>query len=51
LITCYKKNKLNCQVVMLYHRWNSSKSMCIANGIILILMLLTIAMFFVDMFN
>jgi hypothetical protein len=38
-------------VVMSYHRRNSSKSMHIVNGIILILMLLTIAIFPVDMFN
>jgi hypothetical protein len=51
LITCCKKNKLNCQVVMLYHRRNISKSMYIVNGTILILMLLMIAMFSVDKFN
>jgi hypothetical protein len=36
---------------MSYHRRNSSKSMYIVNGIILILMLLMIAIFFVDRFN
>jgi hypothetical protein len=46
-----QENKLNCQVVMSYRCRNSSKSMCITNGIILILMLLTIAMFSVDRFN
>jgi hypothetical protein len=46
-----QKNKLNCQVVMSYHHQNSSKSTRILNGIILILRLLTIAMFSVDMFN
>jgi hypothetical protein len=46
-----QKNKLNYQVVMSYHHRNSSKSMHIVNGIILILMLLMIAMFFVDRFN
>jgi hypothetical protein len=46
-----QENKLNCQVVMSYCCRNSSKSMCITNGIILILMLLTIAMFSVDRFN
>jgi hypothetical protein len=51
LITCCKKNKLNCQVVMSYHRGNSSKSMHIVNDIILILMLLMIAIFSVDKFN
>jgi hypothetical protein len=39
------------QVVMSYRRWNNLKSMHIANGIILILILLMIAMFFIDMFN
>jgi hypothetical protein len=33
------------------HHWNNSKSMHVINGIILILMLLMIAMFFVDKFN
>jgi hypothetical protein len=51
LITCCKRNKLNCQVIMSYRRWNSSKSMHIVNGIILILMLLMIAMFSVNRFN
>jgi uncharacterized membrane protein len=51
LITCCKKNKLNCQVVTSYHHQNSSKSMHIINGIILILMLLTIVMLSVDRFN
>jgi hypothetical protein len=51
LTTCCRKSKLNCQVVTSYRRWNSSKSMHIVNDIILILMLLTIAMFSVDMFN
>jgi hypothetical protein len=51
LITCYKKNKLNCQVVMSYRRQNNSKGMCIVNDIILILMLLMITMFFVNRFN
>jgi hypothetical protein len=51
LITCCKKNKLNCQVVMSYRRRSSSKSMRIVNGIILILMLLMIAIFSVDRFN
>jgi hypothetical protein len=46
-----QENKLNCQVIMAYHRRNNSKSMLIVNGIILILMLLTIAMFSVDRFN
>jgi hypothetical protein len=50
-ITCCKKNKLNYQVVMSYHRQNSSKSMYIVNDIILILMLLMIVMFFIDRFN
>jgi hypothetical protein len=36
---------------MSYHRRNSSKNMCIVNDIILILMLLMIAIFFVDRFN
>jgi hypothetical protein len=36
---------------MSYHRRNRSKSMLIINGMILILMLLTIAMFSVDRFN
>jgi hypothetical protein len=45
LITCYKNNKLNCQVVISYHHRNSLKSMFIINGIIHILMLLTITMF------
>jgi hypothetical protein len=44
-------NKLNCQVIMLYHCQNSSKSMHIVNGIILICLLVMIAMFFVDIFN
>jgi hypothetical protein len=48
---CCRRNKLNCQVIMSYHRRNNSKSMLITNGIILILMLLTIAMFFIDRFN
>jgi hypothetical protein len=51
LITCCKKNKLNCQVVMSNHHQNSSKSMCIVNGIILILMLVMIAIFSIDRFN
>jgi hypothetical protein len=34
LTTCYKKNKLNCQVVMSYHCRNSLKSIHIVNGII-----------------
>jgi predicted nucleic acid-binding Zn ribbon protein len=51
LITCCKKNKLNCQVVMSYDRQNNSKSMHIVNSIILILMLLMIAIFTVDRFN
>jgi hypothetical protein len=38
-------------VVMSYHHQNSSKSIPIINDIILILMLLTIAMFSVDRFN
>jgi hypothetical protein len=36
---------------MSYHRWNSSKIMYIINGMILILMLLMIEMFFVNRFN
>jgi hypothetical protein len=51
LITCCKKNKLNCQVVLSYCRRNNSKSMRIVSGIILILMLPMIAIFFVDRFN
>jgi hypothetical protein len=51
LTTCCRKSKLNCQVVTSYRRRNSSKSMHIVNGIILILLLLTIAMFSVDRFN
>jgi hypothetical protein len=51
LITCGKKSKLNCQVVMSYHRWNNLKSMLIVSGIIIILMLLMIAIFSVDRFN
>jgi hypothetical protein len=51
LISCYKENKLNCQVIMLYHHRNILKSMHIINVIILILILLMIAMFFVDRFN
>jgi hypothetical protein len=51
LITCYKRNKLNCQVVMSYRCRNISKSMHIVNDIILILMLLMITMFTVDRFN
>jgi hypothetical protein len=50
-ITCYRKNKLNYQVIMSYHHRNNSKSMLIVNGIILILMLLTIVMSFIDRFN
>jgi hypothetical protein len=50
-ITCCRKNKLNCHVIMLYHCRNSSKSMLSIIGIILILMLLMIAMFSVDEFN
>jgi hypothetical protein len=50
-ITCYRKNKLSCQVIMLYRRRNNSKSMHIVNGIVLILMLLMIAMFSIDRFN
>jgi hypothetical protein len=50
-ISCCKKNKLNCHVIMSYLHWNSSESMCIVNGIILILMLLMIAMFSIDRFN
>jgi ABC-type Na+ transport system ATPase subunit NatA len=46
-----QEKKLNCQVVMSYHRQNSLKSMHIINGIILILMLLMIAMFSVNRFN
>jgi hypothetical protein len=51
LTTCCRKSKLNCKVVMSYRLWNNLKSMRIANGIILILMLLMIAMFSVDSFN
>jgi hypothetical protein len=50
-IICCRKNKLNCQVVMSYLRLNNSKSICIVNGIILILVLLMIAMFSVNRFN
>jgi hypothetical protein len=50
-IACCNKNKLNCQVVMSYRHRNSSKSVHIVSGIILILMLLMIAMFFIDRFN
>jgi hypothetical protein len=46
-----QENKLNYQVIMSYHRRNSSKSMLITNEIILILMVLTITIFFVDKFN
>jgi hypothetical protein len=51
LITCCRKNKLNCQVVMSYCHWNSSICLRIVNGIILILMPLTIAMFSADRLN
>jgi hypothetical protein len=51
LITCCKKNKLNCQVVTSYHHRNSSKCMHTVNGIILILMQLMIEIFSVDKFN
>jgi predicted histidine transporter YuiF (NhaC family) len=51
LITCYKKNKLNCQVVMSHRHRNNSRSMRIVNGIILILKLLMIAMFSINEFN
>jgi hypothetical protein len=51
LITCCKRNKINYQVVMSNHHRNSSKSMCIINDIILIVMLLTIAIFSIDRFN
>jgi hypothetical protein len=51
LITCCKRNKLNCQVVMSYHYQNISKNKCIVNGITLILMLLMIVMFSVDKFR
>jgi hypothetical protein len=50
-ITCCRKNKSNCQVIMLYHHRNSSKSMLIVNGIILILLLVMIAIFSVNRFN
>jgi hypothetical protein len=46
-----QEKKLNYQVVMSYCRRNNSKSMRIANEIILILMLLLIVMFSVDEFN
>jgi hypothetical protein len=45
------ENKLNCQVIMSYYHRNRWKGMLIANGIILILMLLMIAMFSVIRFN
>jgi hypothetical protein len=51
LITCCRKNKLNYQMVMSYRCQDISKSMCIVNDIILILILLTIAMFSIDRFN
>jgi hypothetical protein len=51
LITCCKKNKLKCQVVMTYRHRNNSKSMRTVNDIVLILMLLMITMFSVDWFN
>jgi predicted nucleic acid-binding Zn ribbon protein len=51
LITYCRKNKLNCQVIMSYDRWNNSKSMLIVNDMILILMLLMIAIFSVDRLN
>jgi hypothetical protein len=47
----FQEKKIKLQVVMSYHRRNSSRSMHIVNGIILILMLLTIATFSVDRFN
>jgi hypothetical protein len=46
-----QEKKLNCQVVTSYYYRNTSKSMHIVNGIILILMLLTIALFSIDRFN
>jgi hypothetical protein len=51
LITCYRKNKLNCQLIMLYRSRNNSKSMHMVNGIAPILILVMIVMFFVDSFN
>jgi hypothetical protein len=51
LITCCMKSELNSQVVMSYHRRNSSNSMHIVNDIILFLMLLMITMFSIDSFN
>jgi hypothetical protein len=47
----YLLQEKNYQVIMLYHRRNSLKSMLIVNGIILILMLLMIVIFSVDRFN
>jgi hypothetical protein len=51
LISCCRKNKLNCHVIMLYCHWNKFKSMLIVNGIIPILILLIIVIFFIDRFN
>jgi hypothetical protein len=51
LTTCCRKSKLNYQVATSYRRWNISKSIRIVNGIISILMLLTIAMLSVNRFN
>jgi hypothetical protein len=46
-----QEKQIKCQVVMSYHHRNSSRSMHIVNGIILIPMLLMIAMFSIDRFN